>query len=323
MRKWISVALLGAIGAFGNACTIQADEAERFRDPIPQSGDVATGIPGTSGAGAKAQSLHLMDLPGSGASYAKYYQMTRDMADGVDEGTGWVLALVWAIVHSPATQVGLHTAVWGPGNGDALSPVVWRFTVNEIGDREYDYKLEGRPKGSTNEADFKAVLTGHGFGKTRPEHRQGDFTLDFDASHALDPARSKDTGTVKVAYDLRQFPATINADLTSSDKASYGSVDVTHQADSSGAVDVKMHADIDPSKTTKLEDVVIHSRWDATGAGRADVQISGGDLPATTPEVQASECWNAGFARVYYTDSANIEQPAGNETACVFHQAKF
>jgi hypothetical protein len=323
MRKWISLAVLGAIGVLGNACTVQADDAERFRDPIPQGADVATGVPGTSGAGAKTQSLRLTDTPLGGPSYAKYYQMTRDLADSVDEGTTWVLALVWIIVHSPATQIEAHKAVWGPGNGDALSPVVWRFTVTEIGDKEYDYVLEGRPKASTNEADFKAVLSGHGFGKTRAEHRQGDFTLDFDASHALDPARSKDTGTAKVVFDLRQFPATIDVDLTSTDKQVYGSVDVTHQADASGAVDIKMHDDLDASKTTKLEDTVIHSRWDTTGAGRADVKITGGDLPATTPEVDASECWNAGFARVYYKDSIDSEPAAGNDASCVFPQAKF
>jgi hypothetical protein len=323
MRKWVSLVFIGALGVVGNACTIQADEADRFREPIPQSSDAAMGVPGTAGATTKSQSLRLMDTPLGGASYAKYYQVTRDLADSIDGGTAWVLALVWIIVHSPPTRVEAHQAVWGPGNGDALSPVVWRFTVNESGDREYDYRLEGRPKASTSEADYKAVLAGHGWGKTRAEHRQGNFTLDFDASHALDPARSKDTGSVKIAFDLHQFPATISADLVSTDKSRYGNVTVTHQADASGAVDITMHDDVDASKTTKLEDMILHSRWDLTGAGRGDAQIQGGDLPATTPVVQASECWNSAFARVYYKDSIDAEPQAGNASACVFPQAKF
>jgi hypothetical protein len=323
MHRWVSLAALGAIGIVGNACTLQADDAERFRDPIPQANDAKTGVPGTSGASAKSQSLRPMDTPLGGTSYAKYYQLTRDVADGIDGGTAWVLTLVWAIVHSTPTSIEPHKAVWGPGNGDALSPVVWRFTVIEVGDKEYDYRLDGRPKGSSSEADFKTVLSGHGWGKTRPEHRQGTFTLDFDASHALDPVRSKDTGTAKVAYDLRQYPETINVDITSTDKTRYGTLGVTHQADASGAVDITMHDDLDPSKTTKLEDVVLHSRWDPTGAGRGDAQIRGGDLPATTSVVQASECWNSAFARVYYKDSADYEPPAGNASACVFPQANF
>src|SRR5262249_2200727 len=146
--------------------------------------------------------------------------------------------------------------------------------VNEVGDKEYDYALEGRPKASTSEADYKAVLSGHGFGRTRAEHRQGDFTLDFDASHALDPARNKDTGSVKITYDLRQFPSTIAADFASTDKSRHGTIGVTHQADAAGTLDITLHDDIDASKTTQLEDTVLFSRWDKTGAGRADVLIS-------------------------------------------------
>jgi hypothetical protein len=323
MRKWVSLVCFGAIGVVGNACTLQTDNAERFRDPIPQTGDVAMGVPGTSGAGAKSQSLHLMDTPLGGTGYAKYYQLTRDLADVVDAGTAWVLTLVWLIVHSPPSHLEAHTAVWGPGNGDALSPVVWRFTVVETGDHEYDYKLDGRPKASVSDADFKTVLSGHGFGKTRAEHREGNFTLDFDASRALDPARNKDQGTAKFTFDLRQMPATISVDIASTDKTHYWTVAVTHQADASGAVDIKLHDDIEAVKDGNLEDSLIHSRWDRSGAGRADVQIKGGSLPATTPVVQASECWSSAFARVYYKDSIDSEPAAGNEAACVFPQANF
>ena len=218
MNKWMGMLALGvAVGA--NACVVKADDSERFRDPIPQSSDVGLGVPGsTSGAPSKAQAkgLHLSNLPG-GASYAEYYQVTRDITDSVDYGTAWVIGLVWTIVHSPATTLEPHKAVWGPGAGDALSPVVWRFTVNEVGDHEYDYALAGRAKGSTSEADFKTVLTGHGYGKSRAEHRQGVFSLDFDASAALDPARNHDSGNLKVTFDLRQYPATLSGDMNATD----------------------------------------------------------------------------------------------------------
>src|SRR5512140_3719653 len=238
MNKWMGLVALGvAMGA--HACTIKADDSERFRDPIPQSSDVGMGVPGsTTGAPTKAQakSLHLSNTPG-GTSYAEYYQVTRDITDSVDYGTAWVISLVWTIVHTPATTIEPHKAVWGPGEGDALSPVVWRFTVNEVGDKEYDYVLEGRPKGSTSEADFKAVLSGHGYGKSRAEHREGFFTLDFDASAKLDPARNHDSGNVKVNFDLRQYPATLNVEMNATDRPRNAKVDVTHQADGSGAVD--------------------------------------------------------------------------------------
>ena len=164
MNKWAGlVAVAVSVGA--NACVVKADDSERFRDPIPQGSDVAMGVPGSSTGVAKSQSvgkgLHPSNTPG-GAAYAEYYQVTRDITDTVDYGTAWVIGLVWTIVHSPATSIESRKAVWGPGAGDALSPVVWRFTVNEVGDKEYDYQLAGRPKGSTSEADYKIVLQGHG-----------------------------------------------------------------------------------------------------------------------------------------------------------------
>ncbi len=329
MSKWMGLLMLGAVVGGSNACTIKADDSERFRDPIPQSADVGMGVPGsTTGAPTKTQGqvLHLSNTPAGGggtSSYAEYYQVTRDITDTVDYGTAWVIGLVWTIVHTPATTIEPHKAVWGPGAGDALSPVVWRFTVNEVGDKEYDYALEGRAKGSTSEADFKAVLTGHGFGRSRAEHRQGSFTLDFDASSRLDPARSHDSGNVKVAFDLRQYPATLAVDLTATDRPRAAKVGVTHQGDGSGAVDITLHDGADPAQNDKADDIVLHSRWDQSGAGRGDAQLTGGNLPTTVSNVQVSECWDSAFARVYYKDSVDYKPAAGNPAACVFAQAKF
>jgi hypothetical protein len=65
----------------------------------------------------------------------------------------------------------------------------------------------------------------------------------------------------------------------------------------------------------------MHSRWDEAGAGRADTDVSGGDLPATIPSVHATECWDARFERVYYTDTASTQPTTGALTACAFPQA--
>jgi len=324
MNKWLGIVAVGVV-AVSNACVVKADDSERFRDPIPQSADVGMGVPGSStGASTKAQAkgLRFSNTPGT-TSYAEYYQMTRDIADSVDYGTAWVIGLVWTIVHSPPTSIDAHKAVWGPGAGDALSPVVWRFTVNEVGTSEYDYVLEGRGKASANEADFKAVLTGHGYGKSRAEHRQGWFTLDFDASAALDPARNHDSGNIKVTFDLRQYPATLAVDMNATDRPRTAKVAVTHQGDGAGNVDITLHDSADPAQSGKADDLVVHSRWDTTGAGRGDAQMSGGTLPATIANVQASECWDASFSRVYYKDSVDYKPAAGNAAACAFAQAKF
>ena len=55
-----------------------------------------------------------------------------------------------------------------------------------------------------------------------------------------------------------------------------------------------------------LENLVLRSRWEPTGAGRSDARISGGDLGAA--DAQASQCWDTLFREVYYTD--NVELPS-------------
>ena len=60
----------------------------------------------------------------------------------------------------------------------------------------------------------------------------------------------------------------------------------------------------------------MHSKWDATGAGRANVEFTDGDLGST--RVLFSECWNSQFYRTFYVDNRNINPKEGNVSSCVF-----
>jgi hypothetical protein len=313
---------MGTMVAAAQGCAIKSDDGSRFAEAIPETSTASLSVPGSSGAGgvhASSATIHIQG-PTTTTSYASWYQFTRDITDAVDIGTGIILAEVLFVVHLPPTSVSAHQAVWGPGQGTALDPVVWRMTVDEVGTEEYDYRLEGRPKASTSNADWRAVLTGHGFGKARPEHRSGWFRLDNDAYASLDPARGTSNGTVKVTFDGRQYPWTIRAEVKHTADTDAYDVTVTHNQDTSGAVDITAHGDVDTPKDGNSEDVVMHSRYDAAGAGRADVQITGGSAPTT---VLASECWDTSFARSYYTDNVGYRPTAGSAAACVFPMASF
>ena len=311
-----------------SACTLKQDDAARFGQAIPKGRDVALSVPGSQAAGSTAHSnarggagLTMAGNPPPASNFADWYVFTRNVSDGVDVGTLVILGIVDIIVHTTPSSVSAHQAVWGPGNGNALDPVVWRMTVTESGNEEYDYKLEGRPKASTSESDFKAVLVGHGFGEARPEHKSGWFSLDQDASNALDPLRAHDSGTVKVTFDGRAYPIAIRAVVAHTADAQSFDVSVTHNQDTSGAVDIKAHGDVETIKDGHLEDVALHSRWMTTGAGRADVKITGGDAPAVG--VLASECWSTSFALSYYTDDASYRPTEGSASSCVLPLATF
>jgi hypothetical protein len=229
------------------------------------------------------------------------------------------------VVHTEPSSVDDNEAVWGPYEGDALDPVAYRLTVTRIGDHRYRYVVEGRRKADKS-GRFLTVLDGEGYDRQSPSHGDGKFTLDLDNSRILDPGRHEnDSGTVTVVHDLPRdigrrvdaLPRSITAavDPETGETLVVGSV---ANADRTGSLDVAGMVDIDEVKDGVNETVAIASRWSATGAGRSDITISGGSLPATVSEVTATECWSTDFARVFYEDSVDAQPTEGDPSFCAF-----
>jgi hypothetical protein len=311
------IALLASALAFGGCALEKADDLSEYRDALPEANHVSVTGPEQDSSGKKTLST------GNGsADVAEWYAFTRNVRDGVNAVTRDVLTGVWLVVHSAPSKVGTDFAEWGPYT-DALDPAAYRLRVQRGADGVYDYRLEGRPRASSSDADYVAVLVGKGYGRLDPRHGDGEFTIDLDAAKALDPIKHRDdSGTVSITHDLPAdnpgaLPRVIAAEL---DPAGDAWVHITSdaKADHTGSISVDAHADTDASKLTALEDVTLISRWHADGAGRADLSISGGDLPATIPVVTGSECWNTSFARVYYADSVAFQPNYGDSSACVF-----
>lgn len=318
-----AVSSLLALVASTEGCMIKTqDDADKYRQAIPQTNDVALGVPKSSGGTTTTASYSMYSTKGDtpGTTDAKYYQFTRDIADGVDATTSIVLGLVWVIVHSPPTSVDAHHAVWGPGSGDALDPNVWRMTATEVADHEYDYVLAARPKSSTSEGDYKSILTGHGWDESSDKHRSGWFMIDNDAYKSLDPMRGHDSGTVRIDFDARSYPITIDVDAETGDATKgWFKVQLAHDKDAGGSVAIQALGDIESVKDGTLENVTMNSKWNATGAGRSDATVTGGDVKT---EVDATECWSSTFQRVYYSDSAGYEPTMGAAAACAFSSTK-
>jgi hypothetical protein len=332
-RTWLCMGGCALAIQWLAGCALQKkDDGEAFRDAVPQSEavslsgpDTASGMTSTASAPPPRSAL---DTTPSPVPYAKWYGFTRDERDGVNAITADVLGSVWLIIQSEPSTVMQDSATWGPYT-DELDPATYRFRVTRIAQDEYNYVLEGRPKASTSDADYQAVLTGHGYGTPHPMHGQGTFSIDLDTAKALDPYKHpNDSGSASVVYDLPHdfsenlgaLPRTITATVTPAGEAHY-SVESIANLDHTGNIYVTAHVDIDPSMLTKLEDVTVNSRWNSTGAGRADITITGGDLPASTPVVDAVECWGTDFTQSYYNDSVDFAPSAGDANACVYQSA--
>lgn len=322
---------LVALALAANACALQkTDDVSEYREALPEANAVAVAGPEGNANGSRSSALEqsrtgLLGVDPATANVAKWYAFTRNVRAGVNAVTRNVLAGVWVIVHSAPTSVSPDHAEWGPYT-DALEPASYRFRVDRVADGEYDYVLEGRPKASSSDADYLTVLHGKGYGRLDARHGDGTFTIDLDAAKALDPSQHPDdSGTVTITHDLPasvgralgQLPRTISASVTPQGEA-WVRIESQANADGTGTLNVDAHVDTDDSKATLLEDVSVQSRWRADGAGRADVTLAGGDLPATIAMVSASECWGSDFSRSYYADSVGFEPTFGDVAICAY-----
>lgn len=331
-NRAVALALLAATALPG--CMLEKqDDGEEYREAVPLREAVVlsgpeTGADGDTGTASIAGSHPQAERPLGRTDYAKWYGFTRAVRGGVNEVTAAVLGSVWTLVHLEPTAVADGEATWGPYT-DALEPVTYRFRVTRIARAEYDYVLEGRPRTSKSDGDYRPVLSGHGYGKLHEQHGQGDFLVDLDAARELDPiGHEDDSGTVRIVHDLprgldgegKGLPRTITADVRRNPALNPESCSVTSKAelDGTGSLHVDAKADVDDAKTTALEDVAIDSRWRADGAGRADIVIGGGDIPLDPGRVSAVECWGADFMRSYYADSIDFEAEQGDQTSCVY-----
>ena len=332
LTKWILPLAVLALPA----CTLEKqDDSDEYREAVPLREAMVVAGPESGGSDTSAASIGdtrgALALPGggrAGADWPKWYGFTRSVTAGVNVVTAAVLGSVWIVVHSEPTNIEDGTATWGPYN-EALDPVTYRFRVTRAEQGVYDYVLEGRPKTSNSDDDYRAVLSGRGYGKRHELHGQGEFTIDLDTARELDPfAHQDDSGTVRMVHRLPRdvtsggdaLPRTLIAEVTPNpaDNPESFSVESTANEDGTGTLHVDAQGDLDDTKLTELEDIVVDSRWRADGAGRADIVIAGGDIPADPGSVTAVECWGADFTRSYYSDSVDFEPAEGEASACVY-----
>ncbi len=292
---------------------------DEFRKGVPKSDAVTMKLPGQSSAGLSGTGTRRDGLLGD---QAKSYELTRGVTVMVNGGAAAVLGLVKAITDNTPTTLTATTAIWGP-HTDALSPNTYKFTVTKNKTDDYSYVLEGKGK---NEADsaFKVVLSGSHV-VTGKELGSGTFLLDWNTAALLPEHDAKNVGTVAFTYShaAAADPVKIDAVFTQvkdSDSGQLVDVDYKFKADpgQGGSFEFKMTKDIAPG--TALETASVKSRWQETGAGRSDMKVSGGDLPAMAT---ANECWDSNFTSRFMALSYSATGGWGAVSDCAFNTAEY
>lgn len=334
LRRRLAVTGLAlALPVLAGACG-KADDADEFRAGVPQHEDVSLAFPGADGAQA---ALTAGDVGTAQAALlrekAELYALTRAVTASVNGGTLKTLALLAAITDYPAASVAKNVAVWGPYT-DALSPNTWRLTVQREAAGQFAYVFEAKDKNAAD-TGYVTVLSGHHVianpaARRRlhlPAYGHGDFLIDWTAAQTL-PEHDSNVGRAAFVYSRpsAQAEATIAVTFTQVKDSDTGMlIDATYAyAEVPGAGGhFQFGLKKDAVKTTSaLETLTVRSRWLQTGAGRADVNFSGGDLGTTVGT--GSECWDASFLSVYQTNSyGDASKVWGAETACAFTPAEY
>lgn len=307
----VPAVLATAIALLGPGCVQKEQEidADSARDAIPS--EIKINLPESGSS----------KLPAIG-QLADYYVITRGVSLSLNTGAAFVLVTVRLITLFPPTSIENDTVTWGPWT-DALNPSEYRLTVRMTADDDFDWRLEGRRKADGAGAEFRAVVAGLAT-PGRPGRGSGSFSIDFDVSEELDPAGNDGNGVLDVTYDLESAPATVEMDFQTQAPQPEGetALAILHYAyaenrDGSGDFQFGFFADLDENGSA-WETAEIRSRWLATGAGRGDASVSGGDLTQT---VTATECWDRNFLRVFYTDSVEWIPTEGDAGDCAFSSA--
>jgi hypothetical protein len=278
---------------------VKTDAPSEVSRAIPTSDQVAIKLP----AGQNRDVGQLAD----------YYVTTRGVTATLNGGSAWVLILLHAIVEQPPTSVSGDVYTWGPGS-QALDPADYRLDVTANADGTYDYVLSGQSKVAP--AGFLPLISGHADPTPGDDLGNGNFDMAFDNMHTVDPIDNPNArGDVKVDYDLAAHH--LGLTLTSVDiNGSPVTASYAYDEDATGGGDMTFDVDANIGGTAALEEMTMRSRWLATGEGRGDARITGGDIG--TDLVIASECWSSMFIETFYTDNQNFQPTAGDPTSCAF-----
>jgi hypothetical protein len=314
MRRAIALTITALTAACGGNKPITTEEA---RGAMPSAAQAQIGAPSLSG-----QALTAAPAVGDAAvalSTAEYASDTIALALAVNGGVAWTLAIVELVVQFPPTTCAGDTCTWGPGS-NAFEVNDWELTVTKKEEKDYVWKLAGRPKTDPGAA-FITLVSGEAFTTGVRHVGHGTLLIDFDGALGLarktaDPPPQ--VGKISATYDntnggkvSAQFLGTREA------LAPDQRVNAAYQfsADASGG-DLQAAT---RNLSTNVQ-LTLHSRWTGTGAGRGDASFA-----FALGTFSRSQCWDGAstlFNEVYQvTSPSDPGSDMGSESACAFAPA--
>lgn len=306
-------ALALAISTAG--CGNYSNEDLEYMSAIPEHEDVAIEVP-RRGA-----------LVGLGAAEA--WRTTVEVTRGLNRTAEAFLSLIDAIRNNTPTRRQVDQRIWGPYPDDRHPGWFLEFRMFRRAQggqtSGFDYALVMiPPAGVALPANaVETTIIGGSFsasGGARVGAGQLRVTLADARAAGAEFTNLELLRTLTIDYQTRGWPRTISMVVENepSDTEPVGATyDYEGAENGDGALTFTVLKDMVPAPLgagAQLETLTVESQWLGAGAGRADMSVSGGNVPG---EATALECWNDTYRSVYKTQSWDPSTTEGDPAACI------
>ena len=251
---------------------------------------------------------------------AEYYQVTAQLTLDVNTVVGEALAAVdhitsFAPTWSSETD---DLVLWGPWEDAGVHGRLW---MQGHEDGSHTWAIEAKQVSEPDES-FVAVFAGEIEPGADEVHSAGRFAMDFTALASFEADPEVTQGEFFVIYSLSadSMEATAGFANIVDDEAQEGSAVVTYGQEHGlgGWMDLILAADATGNDVP--ESHIVRTRWEGTGAGRADAYLTGGDLGELV--YSATECWDPAHDVVFYEENYTMTQN-GEMGLCVFDEPEW
>lgn len=251
-----------------------------------------------------------------------YYRITKEVTTDTNAGIGAVLLLVDTIASYPPTWSDAESLVrWGPWL-DENSGVWGQMWVQQGEDAGYTWAIQFRPGESAEDAWVNALAGAVDAGATEASS-SGWFALDLTAIAGVNTGETS-SGGIGCEYVIDQD--FVSATVGFGDLAADGSIPADgayhyeQTRDVGGLMDLAILGDISEPENGTEETLIIRSRWQDDGQGRADAYVTGGDAGALV--YTESDCWNEAHSTVYFQNNFELVTE-GDPQLCAFAEPDF
>jgi hypothetical protein len=298
-RRPAIITSLAAAASLALGCGNYSNEDLDFQLAVPKRDELTAKLPG--------QALVSPDA-------AEYYRATREVGTSFNAAVMELTRLVDEVRAVPPSGRNGDERVWGPFRHDT--------------DRDWEIRLRMSRGPGGGEPSFGYVFEFHRVGAPRdPWQRLMSGTFGLNRGHGelvldLELARKsgypvsefKDLLRITVGYQRRAYPFTVDMKLENvpespNPEATYG---YSENADGSGSLTFVWRR----RDNVLAQAIEIRSRWNATGAGRADARIIEGF--AAMANALGIDCWGPDGRTTYLLREYGSRREEGTASACVF-----